>query len=247
MTKAKYNTTQLYPEQTFERHVFHRDQFAHYLRWTHVLYSAKIGQRILDWGCGNGNLAEVLYRNKYKASEYLGLEYKKTMVDACKKRFEGIDWIKFEQQDLVNMSKNFGKDWDIIACFEVTEHVGKANVPAFLDNIAHHCGDKTLVLLSTPVFDEKTGAANNHIVDGVVGEFTYNELQDLLVERFDIESTFGTFASQKDYKQLMNDWQKKMFEGLSRYYDSNLVSNFMAPFFPEQSRNCLWRMHAMKK
>jgi hypothetical protein len=36
----KYNTTDLDPEATFERHVFHRDQFAHYLRWTHVLKAA---------------------------------------------------------------------------------------------------------------------------------------------------------------------------------------------------------------
>ena len=32
ITMAKvYNTTDLRPDQAFERHVFHRDQFAHYL------------------------------------------------------------------------------------------------------------------------------------------------------------------------------------------------------------------------
>ena len=65
MTK-EYNITQLSPDVTFEKHVFHRDQFAHYLRWTHVLKRAKIGMNILDFGCGTGNLAEVLYRNRYK-------------------------------------------------------------------------------------------------------------------------------------------------------------------------------------
>lgn len=38
----------------------------------------------------------------------------------------------------------------------------------------------------------------------------------------------------------MNEWQKEMFEGLRGYYDANLISNIMAPFFPEQSRNTLW-------
>ena len=39
----------------------------------------------------------------------------------------------------------------------------------------------------------------------------------------------------------MNDWQLKMYEKLNEYYDSNLLSNLMAPFFPEYSRNVLWK------
>lgn len=31
-----------------------------------------------------------------------------------------------------------------------------------------------------------------------------------------------------------------MFSELRKYYDTNLLSNIMAPFFPEQSRNTLW-------
>ena len=55
-----------------------------------------------------------------------------------------------------------------------------------------------------------------------------------------IVKKFGTFASMKDYKPLMNDWQKQMFEALKDYYDSNLISNIMAPMFPDASRNTLW-------
>lgn len=73
MAKA-YNTTDLRPDQAFERHVFHRDQFAHYLRWTHILKEAKIGESIVDFGCGAANLLEVLYRNKFKQKEYIGID-----------------------------------------------------------------------------------------------------------------------------------------------------------------------------
>lgn len=38
----------------------------------------------------------------------------------------------------------------------------------------------------------------------------------------------------------MNDWQKQMFKELSRYYDSNLMANIMAPMFPDAARNTLW-------
>ena len=42
------NWTQLNPETAFERHVFHRDQFAHYLRWTHLLKIIDIGKKAMD-------------------------------------------------------------------------------------------------------------------------------------------------------------------------------------------------------
>ncbi len=68
MKKHNYNITQLHPDKCFERHIFHRDQFAHYLRWTHILKESNIGETIVDFGCGKGNLLEVLYRNRKKQS-----------------------------------------------------------------------------------------------------------------------------------------------------------------------------------
>jgi hypothetical protein len=38
----------------------------------------------------------------------------------------------------------------------------------------------------------------------------------------------------------MNDWQKQYFETVSEYFDTNILSNLMAPMFPAESRNCLW-------
>ena len=37
-----YNVTDLNPESTFERHVFHRDQFGHFFRRTYILKNANI-------------------------------------------------------------------------------------------------------------------------------------------------------------------------------------------------------------
>ena len=97
-------------------------------------------------------------------------------------------------------------------------------------------------LISTPCYDEKVGAADNHTYDGAIQEYTFVEAKELFEKHFDIMDVFGTFASQTDYKKEMNEWQQKMFEHLTKYYDSNLVSNIMAPFFPEYSRNCLWKL-----
>ena len=109
------------------------------------------------------------------------------------------------------------------------------------------CGKlDALYYLSTPNFNENVGAAGNHTYDsgdgrGVdVQEFKHEELKSILLKYFNIVEYFGTFASERDYKPFMNEWQINMFNSLKEYYDANLVSNIMAPMFPAQSRNTLW-------
>lgn len=242
-TKKPYNTTQLTPQQEFERHIYHRDQFAHYLRWTHVLKNAKIGQTILDFGCGSGEMLEVFYRNKFRPKKYLGLDIRKQTIDENKEKFKNLDFAEFRQADLCQDELDLGQTFDVITCFEVMEHIGHANADAFLDNIAYHCGPDTVVYLSTPNYDPNVGAANNHLLgpDKEVGEWDHFELQKKLEEFFTIEKKFGTFASIKDYKADLTGWKKEAFEELREYYDSNLLSNMMAPMIPaEHARNCLW-------
>lgn len=247
MAKAKqiYNKTQLTPQQEFERHIYHRDQFAHYLRWSHILKIARIGQTILDFGCGTGEMLEVFYRNKYRPKQYLGLDIRKQTIDENNEKFAKLDFAEFRQMDLCS-EIDLGQTFDIITCFEVIEHIGHENADAFLDNIAFHCDENTRVYLSTPNYDPQVGAAGNHTLkrpDGTteIGEWDHFELQDKLSEYFDIEAKYGTFASMKDYKEDLNDWQKEMFNALRDYYDTNLIANIMAPLVPaEHARNCLW-------
>lgn len=246
MNKKNYNTTDLDVQRTFERHVFHRDQFAHFLRWTHILKVSKIGETICDFGCGTGNLLEVLYRNRLKQEKYTGIDIRNSVPQKLK----DLPWAEIIVEDLVNPQN--GTDFesiqaDKVCSFEVLEHVGKQNGKTFLENFMKCGKPDATYYLSTPNYDEKVGAAGNHTYDsgdgrGVdVQEFEHFELQNLIEEAgFEIVKKYGTFASQKDYKPLMNDWQKEMFEAMTNYYDSNLVSNIMAPMFPEHSRNTLW-------
>lgn len=245
----KYNTTDLNPETTFERHVFHRDQFAHYLRWTHILRESNIWEKVVDFWCWKWNLLEVLYRNMKKQVFYVWLDIRKATIEWAREYFKMVDWAKFICEDLVNP-----QNWtvfsefkaDRVCSFEVIEHVWKQNARAFLSNFLACWSEKALYYISTPNFDQKVWAAWNHTYDSWDGrwvapqEFTYQELKDLFSEQFDIVKSFWTFASVKDYKPFMNDWQVKMFDALREYYDANLVSNIMAPLFPEQSRNTLW-------
>lgn len=246
---SNYNTTQLNPDTTFERHVYHRDQFAHFLRWTHVLNLAKIGMKVLDAGCGSGNLYEVFYRNRFSPTRFVGVDVRGQTIKKNQEKFPKVEW---ETKDLVNdeLPKD---DWDVITSFEVIEHIGKTNADKFLRNIKNVMNDKTTFLLSTPCYDAKVGAADNHTYDcgdgnGVIPqEHTYEDLKKLLEEHFIIEAHYGTFASIKDYKDLLTGWQLEMFEKLKDYYDSNILSVMMAPFFPAQARNVLWKLKLKPK
>ena len=175
-----------------------------------------------------------------RPSEYLGLEYRVNTVKANIRKFYNLEYAKFIQQDLILDDFDHGK-FDIIACLEVIEHVGKNNGPVLLKNIAKHMHKGSVLLLSTPCYDPKVGAAGNHIINGEIGEFTYDEMKELLEVDFNIVDQWGTFASQRDYIPHMEDWQKKMYDELSKYYESSLLSNLMAPLFPAQSRNVLWK------
>ena len=243
----KYNTTDLDPVTTFERHVFHRDQFAHYLRWSHIVKEAKIGETVIDFGCGKGNMLEVFYRNKFKCKKYIGVDIRKQTIEAAKEKFKPVEWAEFYADDLIFPTIDYKRfQGDKVCSFEVAEHVGKQNIETFLLNMRDCGNENATYYISTPNFDEHVGAAGNHTYDsgdgrGVsVQEFFHSELQSHIEKYFTIERKFGTFASIRDYKHLLNDWQVKMFKALKEYYDSNLLSVIMAPFFPEQSRNTLW-------
>lgn len=237
-----YNKTQLTPQREFERHIYHRDQFAHYFRWSHVLKNARIGQTILDFGCGTGEILEVFYRNRYRPKYYLGLDIRQKTINENAEKFKKLDFAEFRQADLCD-ELDLGRTFDIITCFEVIEHIGHDNIDNFLDNLAFHCNGDTTVYLSTPNYDPQVGAAENHILgpNREIGEWNHFELQEKLSEFFIIEKKYGTFASIKDYKNDLHDWQIPMFEALREYYDTNILATLMAPIIPpEHARNCLW-------
>jgi 2-polyprenyl-3-methyl-5-hydroxy-6-metoxy-1,4-benzoquinol methylase len=238
----KYNCTQLNPDKIFEKHIYHRDYFAHYFRWTHVLKELKRDLNILDFGSGSGNLLEVIYRNRFKAKKYLGLEYREKIVEENNNKYKDLNWAEFKQSDLTISNINFGNDWDLICSFEVIEHIGKNNVNIFLTNLKNHCNENTIILLSTPCYDKNVGAADNHIINGEIGELTFDEMKFFLINNgFKIIKNWGTFASIKDYESYMNDWQQQFYNFAKEYFDVNLLSNLMAPMFPEHSRNVLWK------
>ena len=236
---SEYNKTQLTPQKSFEKHIYHRDIFAHYLRWSHILKSVKPYQTILDFGCGSGEMYQLMYHNRHTPALYVGLDVREKTIEQ--------NQIKFKKNcifEVVDLCKPFDLDmtFDVITCFEVLEHIGHKNIDTILQNMVRHADEHTQIFISTPNYDPSVGAAENHILgpNREIGEWDHYELQDKLSEYFVIEKKYGTFASIKDYQDKMNDWQRKMYDTLSDYYDVTLLSVIMAPMFPDDSRNTLW-------
>jgi 2-polyprenyl-3-methyl-5-hydroxy-6-metoxy-1,4-benzoquinol methylase len=250
MVTKQYNTTQLTPERSFERHVFHRDMFAHYFRWTHVmkvLAKQRANGCILDFGCGSGQLMSMLYHNMFIPNKYVGVDVRPATIKGAQAQWSTVDRVKnvvsFVEMDLVkeNAFLRLGNDWDVVTCFEVAEHVQKKNVPALLSNIASCMNANTTLLLSTPNFDSNVGPASNHTVNGEVCELEHGETAKFLYDAgLVVVKKYGTFASMRDIEPMMTSEQRSYYDAAKEYYDPNLLSCFMAFSFPERARNCLW-------
>ena len=243
------DNTHLSIDQANERGFIHRDYIAHCLRWTHVAKYLNLKARyktanIIDVGCGKDMpLARMLMTMRMAPMHYLGIEYNKMEVPEMFKN------TKFKP-NLIS-----GKDFCTITggeslynystCFEVLEHVEPLKAIEILQHLPKFLTEDSVSWFSTPCWDEKVGAANNH-----VNEMSYEAFGSLLEEMgYKILNKWGTFASIKDYKQELLkyvDWNI-MFTKLSEYYDTNYLATIFAPMFPSQSRNCLWETQYVGK
>ena len=105
----------------------------------------------------------------------------------------------------------------------------------FLDNVASAMCPKSVLLLSTPNFNGQ--AAKHH-----VHEYKEDELRSVLQRHFKIEKEYGTFASKEDVYPTLNKAEQRLYNQLSEYYDSSVMSNIFAPMHPHESRNIMWKM-----
>ena len=247
------DNTHLSIDQAEARGFIHRDYIAHCLRWTHVskylhLQARYKTARVIDIGCGKDMpLARMLYTSRLAPEKYLGIEYNKMDIPEMFKNssfqpdlIAGVDFTTIDQNNVAG-----GLQYNYSTCFEVLEHVEPIKAIAILDHLPQFLTEDAVSWFSTPCWDEKVGAAANH-----VNEMTYEAFGSLLEEMgYKILNHWGTFASIKDYKDklLTNfDWNV-MFTKLREYYDSNYLATVFAPMFPEHSRNVLWETQYVGK
>jgi len=262
---SEYNTTQLHPDTAFEKHVYHRDMMAHFLRWSYVLNMCDRFLNILDMGCGSAELLEVLYRNRRRPLLYTGVDIREQQIEKNKVQFKDLPFpVEFWNHDLTEefhfKTKNADPQlaaprgekcrvidsaligaWDIITCFEVIEHIPRDKQVLLLKNLCFNAGEETLILISTPNYSEKQGAAANHTVNGVILERTYSEMLKLIEDAgMKVVRTYGTFASMKDIENNLTTDAKLTFMKLREYHCVDILSVMFAPLIPQYSRNIMY-------
>jgi hypothetical protein len=227
------------------RGFIHRDYIAHCLRWTHVCKHLARSQRyktakIIDVGCGRElPLAKTLYSSRYIPERYVGVEYGPIEAEAIStlSKTDKFPGEYYTDTDVCTFEHN--GEFNIVTCFEVFEHVEPAHGVRLLKKLRALLDDSedATIFLSTPCYDEKTGAADNH-----VNETTYEALGSIIESvGLEIKQAYGTFASIKDYKDLLAaDGLDTIFAKFREYYDTNYLATIFAPLYPAQSRNCLW-------
>lgn len=280
--KRKMDTSYLSADTTDERGIIHRDLIAHALRWSHV--AKELGKQkrnsvaaLLDVGCGKElPLAKTLYANRLTHVRYLGLDYGPIQpkmdfngkwVPAYKERTDAIQFLENViqgvtyddplpadvDQDTGSLLDALGQLPNYVVSFEVFEHMMPDHLARLLLALRRVVVPGAKLWFSTPVYDSKVGAALNHI-----NEMTIATLGTMLEGAgFEVTHRWGTFASQKDYREILDHVQCEedsdgnllrcdagfmaaLFDQLAKYYDSNLVSVLWAPLFPNHSRNNLW-------
>lgn len=80
------------------------------------------GKRILDLGCGNGEIAKSLLKNNCFPTEYLGVDIVPKNISEAKKYFSGHKEFQFRTADIRKKNSFYSRTWDIILAIDILEH-----------------------------------------------------------------------------------------------------------------------------
>jgi 2-polyprenyl-3-methyl-5-hydroxy-6-metoxy-1,4-benzoquinol methylase len=243
----EYDKTHLSIDTAEERGFIHRDYIAHCFRWSHVVKHLLKGHRykediILDVGCGRDQpLPRLLYANRMTNFGYVGIDINKltlheTLQTAVQNGKIEVQLMSETDASKVTIEQLEFPNPTIAVSFEVLEHVAPRICMALVSNIWNLLSPGADFFVSTPIYNGS--AAANHI-----NEMSFSTVGWLLEQcGFYIQNKYGTFASQSDLK--LTQEELKIWNGLSEYYDSNVLSTIFAPLHPDQSRNAIW--HCVK-
>ncbi len=209
----------------------HRDYFAHAMRWAHAGRYINGATDVLDVGCGpDVQLINVLTmpRNQVPKS-YVGVDFNREPQKHPNRQWATLHW----QFNFIERWQELGQS-DVVTCFEMLEHVHLLDGPRVLEGLKGCLRNDGLLLLSTPVFNGKAAATHLH-------EWTIPELAGAIeTAGLVVERRFGTFARATDLRKVATEEDLRMVARLHPYYSDEVLACFLAPLYPDASRNNVW-------
>lgn len=229
-------------EETFDRtaltatshgYAVHRDYAAHFFRWGFALRYVTPKTQLLDVACGvDTPLCRALTMRHVRPAFYLGVDLN-TLTRAPSRQ-----WVAFREKfDFTRRYREL-KDvkFDLITCFEAYEHMPSAAGLRLLKGIRHCLTDDGVALISTPVIRHDGHMAKNHINEVSIAELS----KEIGKAKLKIEKRYGTFASYHDIKKVATEHERKLLDDLRSYYNNEVAACFLAPKYPDASRNNIW-------
>ena len=136
-----------------------------------------VGRDVLDVACGVGYGSQWLAKNGAKS--VLGIDIADDAIEHARQNYFH-QAVKFEVADALELE--FEGTFDVITCFEFIEHVEDQR--RVLDGIKRALRPSGLLIISTPrPLEEKRTGFHVH-------ELTFEELRELLSERFPVVQNF---------------------------------------------------------
>lgn len=125
----RYDTQAFYATKAREHHVF--------------LSQAPLEKGVVDFGCGAGELLEMLY--PLLNCPVIALDFSQKLLDIARDRNQGTD-IQFELSDAhaYQVSEDFGSTW--MSCGAINQYSTEAQMNAFIAKFNQHPSAKALYL-----------------------------------------------------------------------------------------------------
>lgn len=234
----RFDKTQL-KSQSYQ-HLVHRDYAAHYFRWGFIKNWVKTNDKakVLDIGCGQDlPLPSLLsHTPSFLPKTYVGVDLNKIAKKFNAKWVGGIhDEFNFidNWKEILDQHGKF----DVIVNLEVIEHMHVKDGLKLLKAMKSCLNPEGSIFLSTPCYDGKRAAANH------LHEYTVPELAESIDKAgLKVSDRWGTFMNWNALKKVATSSQLELVNQLRAYYHLDVLSIFLAPLYPDDSRNNMWRL-----
>lgn len=126
------------------------------IRWTHrgrfraavELVSRYAGDRLLDYGCGDGTFLQLLLDLPRRPGTLVGAEISDDLIEDCRSRFASVPGVSFVRTDALPEVARTGS-YDTLVCMEVLEHV--VDIHPVLDHFERLVAPGGHLIISVPV------------------------------------------------------------------------------------------------
>lgn len=224
-TQLKYNTF---------KHQAHKDYLGHVFRWGFSSRFVNQATKVLDVGCGQ-ELPFMMSLGGANANtvplQYVGVDLNTKITSVRRKWakvYPGFNFIERCDEILETHGK-----FDLIVNFEVYEHINPELAPALLCAMRKLLKPGGKLIFSTPVYCSSFKMARNHINERTKAE----QESDLHQAGFKIIKQYGVFGNVRDFKLASSSFDEKEYEQLREFYGDDLLGCYLAPKYPEASRN----------